>query len=129
MTSVARNSPCPCGSGRRYKNCCGAAEVPRAGDAVALQPAASRPGGAAQPDLRATMFAALDRQQRGEHAAAEALYRQALAIEPDQPDCLHMLGVVCHELGRDREAYALVRRALGVIGWQVAPMRDKLGEI
>jgi preprotein translocase subunit SecA len=27
-TSVSRNSPCPCGSGKRYKHCCGALSKP-----------------------------------------------------------------------------------------------------
>jgi len=33
MATVARNAPCPCGSGKKYKRCCGAnpeeATVPR----------------------------------------------------------------------------------------------------
>jgi len=33
MTSPARNDPCPCGSGRRHKHCCGAATRPDAGAA------------------------------------------------------------------------------------------------
>jgi len=125
MTSVSRNSPCPCGSGKRYKFCCGG-EATVAVGAVAPQADASRGGAPPQAELRGTMYAALAQQQRGEHAAAEALYRQALAIQPDQPDCLHMLGVVCHELGRDHEAYALVLRALDVTGWQIEPMRVNL---
>ncbi|MHB8659930.1 MAG: SEC-C metal-binding domain-containing protein [Solirubrobacteraceae bacterium] len=24
MTELGRNDPCPCGSGRKYKRCCGA---------------------------------------------------------------------------------------------------------
>jgi hypothetical protein len=28
-TSVARNSPCPCGSGKRYKRCCGSGMFPK----------------------------------------------------------------------------------------------------
>ena len=24
MTTVGRNAPCPCGSGKKYKHCCGA---------------------------------------------------------------------------------------------------------
>jgi hypothetical protein len=24
MTAIGRNAPCPCGSGKKYKHCCGA---------------------------------------------------------------------------------------------------------
>jgi hypothetical protein len=31
MAAVARNEPCPCGSGKKYKHCCLQKEVHRAG--------------------------------------------------------------------------------------------------
>lgn len=34
MTLPARNAPCPCGSGRKYKKCCGGAEAHNAAEAA-----------------------------------------------------------------------------------------------
>jgi hypothetical protein len=44
-------------------------------------------------------------------------------MRPDQPDALHMLGVVCHCLGRSREAATLIRKAGEVTGWRFATMQ------
>ena len=76
----SRNDACPCGSGKRYKACHGAVEV-------ASVPSATDP-------LPSIMSAALQAQTTGDLIEAERLYRQALTIEPNQTDCLHMLGVV-----------------------------------
>ena len=75
----SRNDACPCGSGKRYKACHGAVEV-------ASVPSATDP-------LPSIMSAALRAQTTGDLIEAERLYRQALTIEPNQTDCLHMLGV------------------------------------
>ena len=80
----SRNDPCPCGSGKRYKHCCGAL-VNRS------------------DQLRALMDAALAAQQRGALRDAERLYRDALAIDPDQLDALHMIGVICFRTGAPEE--------------------------
>ncbi|MGA8146969.1 MAG: glycosyltransferase [Gallionellaceae bacterium] len=60
---------------------------------------------------------------------AEALYRQALSIQPDEPDCLHMLGVICLETGRNNEAFEAVYRALSLTEWRVDSMRHNMGLI
>jgi glycosyltransferase involved in cell wall biosynthesis len=108
MIAPGRVSPCPCGSGKRYKDCHGAL---------------------AAPSLHGIMQSALVCQRNGDLPGAEALYRQALTIQPDEPDCLHMLGVICHTTGRDREAYDLVYRALTLTGWHIESMRHNMGLI
>jgi preprotein translocase subunit SecA len=46
---VGRNEPCPCGSGRKYKKCCGSAAGPNvAASAPARAAAASTPEGTAE---------------------------------------------------------------------------------
>ena len=60
---------------------------------------------------------------------AERLYREALALEPDEPDALHMLGVIRYERDDLAEARNLVLRALDLCDWQVASMRQNLGLI
>jgi Flp pilus assembly protein TadD len=89
---TGRNDPCPCGSGRRYKHCHGAADSP---DALAKQ--------------------GLDAHQRGEVAAAERLYREALATAPEHPLALHYLGVALYQQKRPAEALPLLDRAAALV--------------
>src|SRR5438874_631251 len=44
--------------------------------------------------------------------AAAQLYRQVLERDPDNPDALHLLGVLHHQLGDHGNAVALIRRAM-----------------
>jgi glycosyltransferase involved in cell wall biosynthesis len=101
MNAISRNQPCPCGSGKRFKHCCG--------------------GEASNPK-----YEALARQRAGDLTAAEILYRKVLDANPDEPDALHMLGVVHLQAGRPREAFELILRAAGVTGWKVPTVRDNL---
>lgn len=94
---VGRNEPCPCGSGRKYKQCHGAiggAVVP------APSPAPSTPD--------ALVAAALAAHQRGERAAAERDYRAALAAAPGHPVATHYLGVILYEKRQLDEALPLL---------------------
>lgn len=75
------------------------------------------------------MASALARQKAMDLAGAEALYRQALSIQPDEPDCLHMLGVICLETGRNNEAFEAVYRALSLTEWRIDAMRHNMGLI
>lgn len=73
------------------------------------------------------MQAALDAQRARNLQLAGELYRKALALAPDEPDALHMLGVVCYELGEIEEAYTLIVRALDLTGWKISNYRYNLG--
>lgn len=55
---------------------------------------------------------ALHFHQNGDLQQAEALYRQLLRINPNQPDVLHLLGVISHQFGRHGEAVAMIGRAI-----------------
>ncbi len=50
--------------------------------------------------------------QAGRLSEAEALLRQALRDYPDQPDALHLLGLVAHQMGRTETGIQLIERAL-----------------
>jgi predicted O-linked N-acetylglucosamine transferase (SPINDLY family) len=52
--------------------------------------------------------------QAGRLAEAEAIYRQILTRHPDQPDALHMLGVLAGQVGQLDTAVDLVRRAIRI---------------
>jgi len=47
----------------------------------------------------------------GELPAAETIYRQVLALQPNDPDALHLLGVLAAQVG-NAEAIALMRKAI-----------------
>lgn len=95
LPPASRNAPCPCGSGRRYKECHGA-----------LDPASA--------NFDATMRAALAAQQDGRLVDAVAGYERALALVPEHFDALHMLGVVHFQRGEFETALGLIDRALAV---------------
>lgn len=111
--SPSRNSPCPCGSGKRFKHCCG----DLAADAAQT----------ARPTLSGLMTSALDRQRSGDLEGAETSYRDALKLAPENPDCLHMLGVICHQTGRQHEALKLIFEALEATDWKMDAMRHNIG--
>jgi Flp pilus assembly protein TadD len=95
---VGRNDPCPCGSGKRYKQCHGSIGAAAEPSEPALSPDA----------LAARGIAA---HQRGELDAAAADYRAALAGAPAHPHALHYLGVIEYQRGRPAEALPLLEHA------------------
>jgi tetratricopeptide (TPR) repeat protein len=106
MAAVGRNQPCPCGSGKRYKECHGAIEAVGVADVV-MQSASA--------DLSwvpHVMQAALRAQQSGRGREAASGYRRVLAVEPANFDATHMLALVEYECGRYDSAIALLRRAI-----------------
>src|SRR5712691_11866471 len=56
--------------------------------------------------------AALQHHQAGRLSEAEAAYREMLAVDPDNIDALHFLGVVSHLRGEHGRAAELISRAL-----------------
>ena len=50
--------------------------------------------------------------QSGDLKQAEDFYGQALAFDPENPDGLHLLGLVVNETGRSAEAIGLLERAV-----------------
>jgi hypothetical protein len=81
MTNPGRNDPCPCGSGKKYKRCCGALGSTNTQQSPGL--AATLPAG----ELRV----ALELHRSGRLAEAEIGYRRVLEQTPEQPDALHYL--------------------------------------
>src|SRR5262249_17930279 len=54
----------------------------------------------------------LGHHQAGHVDVAESVYRQILAQQPDQPDALHLLGVIASSSGEHLLAVDLVSRAI-----------------
>ncbi len=96
MAGIGRKDPCPCGSGKRYKHCCG---MEAAGQDSQLSAAA--------------LYARAHRAHaQGHKAEAARLYQSVLSLSPDHPDALHYLGMLAMESGRVDMAYAMVKRSL-----------------
>src|SRR5438034_1807180 len=99
-TKIGRNDPCHCGSGKKYKNCCGQLASPSAGAKELSIPVALR--------------TALEHLSVGRLPQAEALYRHILRLEPNHSDALHYLGVMAYQVGKSESAVELIGRAISV---------------
>ena len=58
------------------------------------------------------LASAIAHQQRAEYGDAARLYRQVLDLQPNQPEALHLLGLVMHQTGRTTEADELLQQSL-----------------
>jgi tetratricopeptide (TPR) repeat protein len=96
---AGRNDPCPCGSGRKYKHCCGAVS-------------AAAPAQQAQSLLET----ADDLRAQGRPLESVPLYRRALEIDPRSTEAHNNLGNAFVELGKPAEAADCYRRALALSG-------------
>jgi len=97
---VGRNDPCPCGSGKKYKQCCeqtGAA--PKQSVPINFHP-------------QQALQSAITHHQAGNLVLAETLYKQVLQASPNQPDALHLLGLIAKQKGDHKTAIQLMRKAL-----------------
>jgi protein O-GlcNAc transferase len=65
-------------------------------------------------ELQQRLTSALGFHQRGELAAARALYREILKDHPASFDALHLLGILCTDIGAPQEGIDLIRRALRI---------------
>ena len=99
---IGRNDACPCGSGKKYKQCCEAT-----GSAPQLITHANfNPQHALQT--------AMALHQAGNLTQAEALYKQVLQASPNQPDALHLLGLIAKQKGDLKTAVQLMRKSISV---------------
>ena len=98
LPTPGRNDPCPCGSGKRYKQCHGLLAAGAPDSATSSPDALARQG--------------FDAHQRNDLDAAETLYRAAIAGAPAHSGALHYLGVVLYQRKRVAEAMPWLDRAI-----------------
>jgi Flp pilus assembly protein TadD len=94
---LGRNSPCPCGSGKKYKQCC--------------------LGKTSNPEKIAsdTLFMQAQRSQaEGRLAEAQARYAAILERDPHHPEASHFQGLLYHQTGRTQLALPLIERSLAL---------------
>jgi predicted O-linked N-acetylglucosamine transferase (SPINDLY family) len=101
-----RNEPCPCGSGRRYKNCHGA---------VAANGPSSAPVATARPegDVASLVALARDAIGRRDFATAIAAGERAVRAKPGDADAWIVLGLA-REAGDPAAAADAWRRAIAI---------------
>jgi Flp pilus assembly protein TadD len=58
--------------------------------------------------------AAVEHHKADRLAEAQTLYRQILSQRPNQPDTLHLLGLLASRAGRSDAAADLIRRAIAI---------------
>jgi predicted O-linked N-acetylglucosamine transferase (SPINDLY family) len=123
--SVGRNEPCPCGSGKKYKQCCGAlTEAPASIDLQAQAAAQARAGQLPEAIASLRQFTALQPghaiawldlgqllQKQGELSEAEACFRKALALA-DNLVANANLALILQLQGRIDESIAHRRRCI-----------------
>lgn len=106
MAKIGRNTPCPCGSGKKYKKCC-----------LMLQKGATQPK--PQPtkfipvytDLDQLSNSVMDLIKQNKLDEAEAVSRQLLNEYPDQIDGFERLGQVYEARGEKRTAADYYQKA------------------
>ncbi|MBF0589374.1 MAG: tetratricopeptide repeat protein [Magnetococcales bacterium] len=74
------------------------------------------------------MGVAVNAHQNGELEQAEHLYRQILALDPNQVDALRLVGVLAHQTGRLEEAEHFLKQAL-LKNPDLAPTHANLGHL
>ncbi len=105
MTSkIGRNDPCPCGSGKKYKQCCESTGL----SAIVAPLSATTPSFNPQHALQSAMA----QHQAGNLVQAEVLYKQVLRALPKQPDALHLLGLIAKQKGDFKTAVQLMKQSL-----------------
>ncbi len=57
---------------------------------------------------------AMQHHGAGRLAEAEAIYQQILRADPNQPEALHLLGVIAHQVGKNDTAAALIGQAIAI---------------
>jgi tetratricopeptide (TPR) repeat protein len=105
MAKVGRNSPCLCGSGKKYKKCCLSSAVMEA-TLEAYEQVVSE-----IDKLDALSKIVIDRIRSGELEEAEEVYRRLLIRYPDQVDGLDRFAMVYEAKGERLRAAGYYRKA------------------
>src|SRR5688572_14601375 len=64
--------------------------------------------------LSEALALAVEHHEKGRLADAEQIYRQILAIDPQDADALHLLGVIGLQVGQHEVAVECIRRAIAL---------------
>jgi Flp pilus assembly protein TadD len=141
----ARNAPCPCGSGKKYKHCCGAAGQPQAAPTAqqlftngvqllrARQPAAAMPVLLSAIQAGATHFEAYHALgtaliENGRFADASSIITHAVSLKPDSATAFWDLGAAFDHQTLHEQAIAAYRQAV-TLNPRLAKVQLRLAQI
>ena len=124
MAKTGRNNPCPCGSGKKYKQCCLARD--EAAECAAEHSAPKTrlplgPFGFFEPvdddfdKLDEDSNAVVDLIHAGKLDEAEQAARVLLERYPHMPDGYDRLGMVCEARGEKRKAAEYYRKLIALV--------------
>lgn len=105
MKKLSRNDPCTCGSGKKYKQCCMAAD--EAGHVHAEQQKQAALG-----QLASWLEQGLAMHRGGQLDAARKFYQQILELHPEHADAQHLFGVTAHQQGNYAQAVHYIQLSL-----------------
>ncbi|MDD5029504.1 MAG: tetratricopeptide repeat protein, partial [Rhodoferax sp.] len=123
MTKPARNDPCPCGSGKKYKACC-----------LARDGGSSQLAVSSEQRVATLLQQAIGLHQAGQLSQARALYQQILTLDSKQPDALHLLGLIEHQQGKSQAGLQHIQQAIeqrpadATFHFNLANMQQDLGQ-
>ncbi len=103
---TGRNDPCSCGSGKKFKHCCQRRESARTvASPISNNPISINP---------LSINIGLAHHKAGRLGEAQAVYRQILQQTPEDPDALHLSGLIAYQTGNNEAAIKLIGKAIQV---------------
>jgi len=96
---ISRNAPCPCGSGKKYKRCCGSMVN-------------SKTGASPAPTVQQMYADALMLFNSGQYEAAKKKFEEILGIWPKEARAISGLGRCLIQLGQNERGLEEARRAV-----------------
>ncbi len=107
MKKLSRNDPCTCGSGKKYKQCCMAADE-------ATHAQAEEHKQQTQGQIASWLEQGMALHRNGQIDTASKIYEQILRLKPDHADTLHLYGVTAHQLGDYVRAVQFIKQSLQI---------------
>ena len=106
---VGRNDPCPCGSGKKYKQCCEGKSIPEIGVSAAVGP-----GWNIKTRLQVHRNAADEHRRHGRWEDAVFQLEEVARLDPENSDSYYHLGYAELRRGLLHRAIASFERALAL---------------
>lgn len=102
IKNIGRNDPCPCGSGKKYKQCC---QNKNDTNNIAAK-------NRLLESIPKLFSQAVKHQTNEELILAETLYKEILTIDAKHIDTLHNLGIILRKKGELEESYHLLSKLI-----------------
>jgi predicted TPR repeat methyltransferase len=101
MLKTGRNAPCPCGSGKKYKQCC----LSEVSAVQSIRDATEK---------SKLLKIGITNHQAGNLREAETVYRQALLLDTNDCNVLHLLGLLAIQKNKPEQAIEFLGRVISI---------------